>query len=134
MGEWLFQIRQRWKHDEKIGKARSTALRLSDESTCDDSSHQPSKLNPVINDKHVISDWFAVVLLGGKGSGEGRMERGLTDATKLNGLIDVHKNTILILQRQEGCALVGPLLITVTSLGVVGEGIDSGNGIIDLFF
>jgi hypothetical protein len=62
------------------------------------------------------------------------MERELTDATKLTGLIDVHKNTILILQRQEGCALVGPLLITVTSLGVVGKGIDYGNGIIDLFF
>jgi hypothetical protein len=62
------------------------------------------------------------------------MERGLTDATKLTGLIDVHKNTILILQRQEGCTFVGPLLITVTSLGVIGEGIDSGNEIIDLFF
>jgi hypothetical protein len=62
------------------------------------------------------------------------MQRGLTDATKLTGLIDFHKNTILILQRQAGCALVGPLLITVMSLGVVGEGVASGNEIIDLFF
>lgn len=62
------------------------------------------------------------------------MERELTNATKLTGPIDLHKNTILILQEQEGCALVGPLLITVTSLGVIGEGIDGGNEIIDMFF
>jgi hypothetical protein len=52
------------------------------------------------------------------------MERGLTDGTKLTGLVGVHHDTIPILQRQEGCALVGPLLITATSFGVVGEMID----------
>jgi hypothetical protein len=55
------------------------------------------------------------------------------DATKLTGLIDVHENTIFILQRQDSCALVCSLLVKVASLGVIGEGINGGNEIIDLF-
>lgn len=52
------------------------------------------------------------------------MERGLTNGAKLTGLICVHHDINLIIQIQGSCALVSPLLITATSLGVVGEMID----------
>jgi hypothetical protein len=48
-------------------------------------------------------------------------------------MIDVHENTIFILERQESCTLVSPLLVTVACFGVVGEGVYGSNELLDLF-